>query len=233
MPESRGSSGCFRRPAARPSERSDAAAFAGADDGRRGLLWVGWFGFNAGSALGANGLAATAIVNTFAAPAGGVLAWMGIERFVSGKPSMLGGASGAVAGLVAVTPAAGTQRTDRRHAARRGGEPRLLRLRRIAQEPAALRRQPRRVRDPWHWAGSSGRSARRSSPCRCSAGMAATIMRWRAQLGVQLRRAGCHNLVGRGLRRLLCAGPAGAPATPRSRCRARRARHRRSWGTGV
>jgi Amt family ammonium transporter len=72
-----------------------------------GLLWVGWFGFNAGSALEASGLAAVAMVNTFAAPAAGVLAWMGAERIVSGKPSMLGGASGAVAGLVAVTPAAG------------------------------------------------------------------------------------------------------------------------------
>jgi ammonium transporter, Amt family len=72
-----------------------------------GLLWIGWFGFNAGSALEANGLAAVAMVNTFAAPAAGVLAWMGAERVVSGKPSMLGGASGAVAGLVAVTPAAG------------------------------------------------------------------------------------------------------------------------------
>jgi Amt family ammonium transporter len=72
-----------------------------------GLLWVGWFGFNAGSALQANGLAAVALVNTLVAPAAGVLGWMGIERLVSGKPSMLGGASGAVAGLVAVTPAAG------------------------------------------------------------------------------------------------------------------------------
>ena len=72
-----------------------------------GLLWVGWFGFNAGSALEANGLAGIAMVNTFVAPAAGVLAWMGIEAIRSGKPSMLGGASGAVAGLVAVTPAAG------------------------------------------------------------------------------------------------------------------------------
>lgn len=72
-----------------------------------GLLWVGWFGFNAGSALQANGLAAVAMINTFAAPAAGLLAWMAAERVVSGKPSMLGGASGAVAGLVAVTPAAG------------------------------------------------------------------------------------------------------------------------------
>jgi ammonium transporter, Amt family len=72
-----------------------------------GLLWVGWFGFNAGSALEANGLAAVAMVNTLVAPAAGLLAWMAAERLVSGKPSMLGGASGAVAGLVAVTPAAG------------------------------------------------------------------------------------------------------------------------------
>jgi len=72
-----------------------------------GLLWVGWFGFNAGSALEANGLAGIAMMNTFVAPAAGVLAWMALERLISGKPSMLGGASGAVAGLVAVTPAAG------------------------------------------------------------------------------------------------------------------------------
>jgi Amt family ammonium transporter len=73
-----------------------------------GLLWVGWFGFNAGSALEANGAAAVAMMNSFVAPAAGVLAWMGAERLVSGRPSLLGGASGAVAGLVAVTPAAGT-----------------------------------------------------------------------------------------------------------------------------
>jgi Amt family ammonium transporter len=72
-----------------------------------GLLWAGWFGFNAGSALEANGLAGVAMVNTLVAPAAGLLGWMGLERIVSGKPSMLGGASGAVAGLVAVTPAAG------------------------------------------------------------------------------------------------------------------------------
>jgi len=72
-----------------------------------GLLWIGWFGFNAGSALEANGVAAIAMINTLVAPAAGLLTWMGLERLVSGKPSMLGGASGAVAGLVAVTPAAG------------------------------------------------------------------------------------------------------------------------------
>ncbi|HEY0411724.1 MAG TPA: ammonium transporter [Allosphingosinicella sp.] len=73
-----------------------------------GLLWAGWFGFNAGSALEASGVAAVAMMNTFVAPAAGVLAWMAAERLVSGKPSLLGGASGAIAGLVAVTPAAGT-----------------------------------------------------------------------------------------------------------------------------
>jgi Amt family ammonium transporter len=72
------------------------------------LLWVGWFGFNAGSNLEATGGAAVAMINTFVAPAAGVLAWMLAERLVSGKPSLLGGASGAIAGLVAVTPAAGT-----------------------------------------------------------------------------------------------------------------------------
>ncbi|MEA3064310.1 MAG: ammonium transporter, Amt family [Sphingomonadales bacterium] len=73
-----------------------------------GLLWAGWFGFNAGSALEASGLAAVAMVNTFVAPAAGILTWMLIERLVSGKPSLLGGASGGIAGLVAITPAAGS-----------------------------------------------------------------------------------------------------------------------------
>ena len=73
-----------------------------------GLLWVGWFGFNAGSNLEATGGAAVAMINTFVAPAAALLAWMGAEKVVSGKPSLLGGASGAVAGLVAITPAAGT-----------------------------------------------------------------------------------------------------------------------------
>jgi len=71
------------------------------------LLWVGWFGFNAGSALEANGTAALAMMNTFVATAAAALAWMLGERMTKGKPSLLGGASGAVAGLVAVTPASG------------------------------------------------------------------------------------------------------------------------------
>ena len=71
------------------------------------LLWVGWFGFNAGSALEANGFAALAFINTFAAAAAAVLAWCLGEALMRGKASMLGAASGAVAGLVAITPAAG------------------------------------------------------------------------------------------------------------------------------
>ena len=71
------------------------------------LLWVGWFGFNAGSALEANGFAALAFINTFGATAAAVLAWCVGEALMRGKASILGAASGAVAGLVAITPAAG------------------------------------------------------------------------------------------------------------------------------
>ena len=71
------------------------------------LLWFGWFGFNAGSALEASGGAALAMVNTWVATAAAALSWMFAEWILKGKPSMLGAASGAVAGLVAITPAAG------------------------------------------------------------------------------------------------------------------------------
>ena len=71
------------------------------------LLWVGWFGFNAGSALEANGFAALAFINTFGATAAAILAWCIGETLMKGKASMLGAASGCVAGLVAITPAAG------------------------------------------------------------------------------------------------------------------------------
>jgi Amt family ammonium transporter len=71
-----------------------------------GLLWFGWFGFNAGSALAANGLAVNAFVATNAAAAAGTLAWMGASWY-HGKPSSLGMVSGAIAGMVAITPAAG------------------------------------------------------------------------------------------------------------------------------
>ena len=72
-----------------------------------GLLWFGWFGFNAGSALGANGLAAVAFAVTHMAAAAGGLAWVFVEWVHRGKPTILGAATGAVAGLVAITPAAG------------------------------------------------------------------------------------------------------------------------------
>jgi Amt family ammonium transporter len=72
-----------------------------------GLLWFGWFGFNAGSALGASGLAAMAFVNTNTAAASAAIAWAIVERFHRGKSTILGTASGAVAGLVAITPGSG------------------------------------------------------------------------------------------------------------------------------
>jgi Amt family ammonium transporter len=71
------------------------------------LLWVGWFGFNAGSALASGGLATSAFVTTHFATAAGVLGWMAADWARHGKPSVLGAISGAVAGLVAVTPASG------------------------------------------------------------------------------------------------------------------------------
>ena len=70
-----------------------------------GLLWFGWFGFNAGSELAADGIAAIAFMNTLAAPAAAVLGWLIVEKIRDGKPTSVGAASGAVAGLVAITPA--------------------------------------------------------------------------------------------------------------------------------
>jgi Amt family ammonium transporter len=72
-----------------------------------GILWFGWFGFNAGSALGANGAAAQALMNTFLAASAAMLGWLVVERWQSGHATTLGAASGAVAGLVAITPCAG------------------------------------------------------------------------------------------------------------------------------
>ena len=71
------------------------------------LLWVGWFGFNAGSNLEANGGAGLAMINSFVATAAAAMSWMFAEWIIKGKPSLLGALSGCVAGLVAVTPAAG------------------------------------------------------------------------------------------------------------------------------
>lgn len=72
-----------------------------------GLLWIGWFGFNAGSALGANGSAGLAMINTFTATAAGAVAWMLAEKASGHKSTLLGGCSGVIAGLVVITPAAG------------------------------------------------------------------------------------------------------------------------------
>jgi len=69
------------------------------------LLWFGWFGFNAGSEAAVDGIAALAWINTLAAPAAGILGWLIVEKIKDGKPTMIGAASGAVAGLVAITPA--------------------------------------------------------------------------------------------------------------------------------
>lgn len=68
------------------------------------ILWFGWFGFNAGSELAADGVASVAFINTLAAPVGAMVTWMLFEKIVHGKPTSVGGASGAVAGLVAITP---------------------------------------------------------------------------------------------------------------------------------
>ncbi len=73
-----------------------------------GILWFGWFGFNAGSALASNGQASLALLNTFVGPAAGLCAWITLEKLILKKPSTLGAATGAIAGLATVTPAAGS-----------------------------------------------------------------------------------------------------------------------------
>src|SRR5947207_15329852 len=72
-----------------------------------GMLWVGWYGFNAGSALGADGIAANAFMTTTLATAVASFSWAGLEWLLRGKPSVLGFCSGAVGGLVVITPACG------------------------------------------------------------------------------------------------------------------------------
>jgi Amt family ammonium transporter len=69
-----------------------------------GILWFGWFGFNAGSALTANGIASLAFINTFVAPVGGLITWSIYDKLRHGKPTAVGAASGAISGLVAITP---------------------------------------------------------------------------------------------------------------------------------
>ena len=72
-----------------------------------GILWFGWFGFNAGSALAGNDIAATALINTHLAAAAAMMSWLLVERYRTGHATTLGAASGLVAGLVAITPCAG------------------------------------------------------------------------------------------------------------------------------
>ena len=131
--------------AARLAARADAPAQPAVRAARRGLLWFGWFGFNAGSALGAGDLAGVAFTNTMVATAAAVLGWLIVEQIRDGKPTTLGAASGAVAGLVAITPACGFVAplgalaigADRRCGVRAG---------RGAEVPVRLRRLARRGR---------------------------------------------------------------------------------------
>ena len=110
------------------------------------LLWVGWFGFNAGSALEAGNSAVLAFMNTFSATAAAVLAWCLGEALMKGKASMLGAASGAVAGLVAITPAAGNVGLMARDHHRLRGRLRLPVGRQRPEAAARRRRLARRVR---------------------------------------------------------------------------------------
>ena len=113
------------------------------------LLWFGWFGFNSGSAVDANGLAALAFVTTNTAAAAGAMAWMLVSWVHGGKPSSLGFVSGAVAGLVAITPGAGYRDADGSDRYRCGGRCTLLRHHALAAEQRR-RREPRCLGNPRH-----------------------------------------------------------------------------------
>ena len=115
-----------------------------------GLLWVGWFGFNGGSALGANSRAAMAIVATHLAACAGAFTWMALEWWTRGKPSVLGMISGAVAGLGTITPASGFVLPMARHPDRHDRRRRLLLGLHLAQAQARLRQLARRVRRARH-----------------------------------------------------------------------------------
>ena len=144
-----------------------------------GLLWFGWFGFNAGSAVAANNTASVVWVNTLVATAAAALGWLITERFRDGHPTSLGAASGVVAGLVAITPACSSVSpigailvgADCRCAVRTRGRPEVqARLRRLARRG---RRAPgrRSVGHAGHRpAGHRGRSGRQSTDCSTAAG---------------------------------------------------------------
>ena len=141
-----------------------------------GILWFGWFGFNAGSALAANGVAAQAFINTFVAASAAMLGWLIVERLKAGHATTLGAASGAVAGLVAITPCAGfvgaVPADHHRRPRRRGllpGDPAEVpvRVRRLARR---RRRAPRRRHDRLDPARPLRRRdrERRPAPTACS-----------------------------------------------------------------
>ena len=114
------------------------------------LLWVGWFGFNAGSNLEANGTTALAMINTFVATMAAALSWLFVEWAMKGKPSLLGMLSGAVAGLVAVTPASGFAGPMGSIVLGLVAGAVVLRVRLEREERVRLRRLARRVRHPLH-----------------------------------------------------------------------------------
>ena len=199
-----------------------------------GLLWVGWFGFNAGSALEANGLAAVAMINTFVAPAAGLLTWMGVERLVSGKPSMLGGASGAVAGLVAVTPAAGISGPIGAMVPGRRGEPRS------AMGSSGRLKNRLRLDDSLDVFGIHGLGGIAGSMGTAIVALPALGGHGGARLCIRAstRGAACRGrrrdrLVGCGIGAVLRRGQSDHPAAPGARRRARGARHRRSRRTRI
>lgn len=125
-----------------------------------GLLWVGWFGFNGGSAAAANSRAVMAIIATHLAACSGALTWGAIEWYARRKPSVLGMISGAVAGLGTITPASGFRRAVAWHRHRHRRRRNLLLGLHLAEAPFQLRRLARRVRRPRH------RRADRHAACR-------------------------------------------------------------------
>ena len=160
------------------------------------LLWVGWFGFNAGSAVASNGRAGMAMAVTQIATAAAALGWMFAEWIAKGKPSVLGCISGAVAGLVAITPGVGLRAAGLLDHHRRRRRRDLLLGRDQREAHAGLRRQPRRVRRALHRrhrrraahrrvrlraAVGDGRQARRQSWQRwrsCGSSARASPQRW-------------------------------------------------------
>ncbi len=159
------------------------------------LLWVGWFGFNAGSAVAANGRAGMAMTVTQIATAAAALGWMFAEWIAKGKPSVLGVISGAVAGLVAITPASGFvlpggvdhhRRRRRRDLLLGGNQP---------EAHAGLRRQPRLLRRAWY-----RRHRRRAADRRV---LLRPAVGDRRQPGWQPRRPGAAQAAGHGVCRTL------------------------------